>query len=264
LLRVLSLLIILSFQIGNAQEAEKAIADLRADLGEFKYIEVLEKGQDYLQFAKTAKDSVAILKQMLTAAFSLQNEQLTRDLCRHIVAVDPKATLEPRYFSPKLITIFEGERQGLIDLDSSTTQVPVSVDTVYLPQTQWPAPIKPWQAIMTTLIPGSGQVLQDQPSGYYLLIGTVVIGGSLIYAQVQYSDNRDAYLRAQPGADFDNLFNAYQTSNYWRNGLAIAYAGLGLFSLYDLLEDQQQHKSASPIIKNTPNGPQVGILLFLQ
>jgi len=226
------LLILCGFSLVYSQNMEKQIRSLENDFKQFKYRRVIEKGNFLLSDAYTShNDSLRIYQYMLSSAYAISDTVQAKAIVEHILRTDPRFSLNPKSTSPKIIEFYEYVRKKTLQRQkrnhAQKQQNPKAV--LVFP------PLKPQFALASVLLPGSGHYLAGFKSkgAVFSSVSALWLTGA-VYAVYVTNNKRNAYLAADRGADFNNLYNAYNQAYKTRNFLLIGYGLWNLYCLYDL------------------------------
>jgi hypothetical protein len=213
-----------SQSIGVKQE------DINRELSLFHYDKVISLGRKYLENAQNSGDSLEVMQVMLYAAYSLNDEAVSKKISLEILAINPDYRLNPKLFSPKMIARFRAEQKQYQE-----------TITKHSPTDSEPFPrLEGYELAISVIIPGSGHLTYGEKNkGLLFLGGTAIIGGSLAYFCNSTAEAKDNYKQALPGDDFDALYNTYNTNLKIRNSLAVLYGLYGLYSMIDLYQTFQ-------------------------
>ncbi len=250
------LFLALTTQVFAQQHIKEQIKNLDKDFRSFQYKKVIEKGKFLLSDPYVTKeDSLSIYKYMLNAAYALADTAEAKAIIKQIIKCDPEFALNPQDTSPKIIEFFNHVKNQIKHhqpVVPGTTVPGQSGETMRI--MYQPLPFS--SAVLSVVLPGSGH-LQQKFSGKGVRITGVSLGllGSIAYAAIQTVDKRDAYMKAQQGADFDRLYDEYNRMYKIRNLLIGAFVVWDLYVFFDLQKEWQISLQNNP----TTNALSVGI-----
>ncbi len=236
----LCFLLIFSGQLFAQQHIKEQIKDLDKDFRSFQYKKVIEKGQFLLSDPYVTKeDSLEIYKYMLNAAYALADTAKAKQIIKQIIKCDPEFALNPKDTSPKIIEFFDHVKNQIKHHQSivpggTTPHMPSPTEVmVYKPL---PLP----SMVMSILLPGSGHVHQKfMKKGIRFTVFSVALMSGIAYSSWETVRKRDAYMRAERGADFDRLYDNYNRMYKLRNALIGAFVLWDLYALFDLQKEWQ-------------------------
>ncbi len=223
--------LLLSFApLWSQSHISRQIAELEQDFRSFNYEKVLEKGNFLLADPYVTKsDSLQILKYMLNSAYALADTTQAKKIIHQILKCDANFTLTPVDTSPKIIEFFEHVKK---QVKSNKPVVPFKpqIRTVIKPVAL------PWQStFLTLLFPGTGHLHQKIKKKGYLYTGvSAALLSGVVYATIQTNVKKTDYLSAKPGADFNRLYDDYNTMFKIRNFLWATFFVWDLYVFYDL------------------------------
>lgn len=229
-----------------AQTIESRIDSLRINLEKFEYQKVIEEGEKLLNLkGLTKNDSLLILEYRLNAAFALNDSQKVVSDMKKILECSETYSLNPKITSPKIINefaqfkkVWSATRESLIPVDSTAKDKGIR------------APIRTEYLISNLLIPGTGHLwVGAKTKGTIFTVISGVILANIFYFTFETKDNRDAYMAAKTGADFDALYDKYNRSYQTRNTFLFTYALLSIYSFYDLYTDAITKKGSRLSVK---------------
>lgn len=207
-----------------------------------EYEQAITELEQALQFLKQLNriDQVEAYKYLAFSYVAFGEKEKAKEQFRLALKLDPKMELDPSTVSPKIIKVFEEVKAEV------TVEPPIS------PPTKPPvnAPSGPPSAAaashkspilatgMSCVLPGLGQMYRgEKKTGMNLMIaaGATVVP-FLISAGIAEKKYQD-YLDVPPG-DPDEMDQAYRSYRVWfniRSYTAVAYAGVWLYNLYDII-----------------------------
>ncbi|HHJ52583.1 MAG TPA: hypothetical protein ENJ89_05270 [Caldithrix abyssi] len=230
----LSLLLVSLFWANHpaqAQKLEQSIQSLENDFKSFKYDQVLTKGRFLLGDPYAShQDSLRIFQLMLSSAYALNDTTQARQIIEEILHTDQSFKLDPKNTSPKIIEFFEVVKQQYMQKPSQESK-PI-VRTIV-------QPVKTSYLFASLIFPGAGHLLAgEKKKGYLYSTATGVALAAIAYAWHQTAQREKVYLSARPGANFQSLYDQYNSAYRIRNILLIGYGLWNLFNLYDLNRTQ--------------------------
>ncbi len=243
----LCFLLIFSGQLFAQQHIKEQIKDLDKDFRSFQYKKVIEKGQFLLSDPYVTKeDSLEIYKYMLNAAYALADTAQAKQIIKQIIKCDPEFALNPKDTSPKIIEFFNHVKSQIKHHQPIVPAVPAQSETpppgapVYKP-----LPLR--SMMLSVLLPGSGHLHQKlMKKGIRFTAFSVALMGGIAYSSWATVRKRDAYMRAERGADFDRLYGNYNRMYKLRNALIGAFVLWDLYALFDLQKEWQVSLSSEP------------------
>jgi hypothetical protein len=233
----------------QAQTIESRLDSLQINLEKFEYQKVLREGEKLLKLrGLTKNDSLLILEYSLNAAFALDDSQKVVSNMKEILECSETYSLNPKITSPKIINEFEEfkkvwnlARESAVTVDSTAKSGTIR------------EPIPTQYLISNLLIPGTGHLwIGAKKKGTIFSIISGVTITNIIYFTFETKDNRDAYMAAKNGAEFDELYDRYNRSYKTRNTLLLAYALLSIYSFYDLYTDSINKNGTRLSVKPKP------------
>lgn len=213
-----------------AQNIKEEIVSIENSFKAFEYKNVIQKGKFLLADPYTsAEDSTLIYQYMLSSAYALNDTIQAKEFILDLLNNRPDFSLNPINTSPKIVEFFNLIKKNYIG--KTVTQQPDSAIIQYPVKFEKP---KSSTIILGALFPGMAHLIEgDKRKGvYYSTISGILLGSSTYFIFKTNSD-RETYMNAGDGADFDKLYSTYNTSYKTRNALALAY---GIWSLYCLFE----------------------------
>jgi hypothetical protein len=151
-----------------------------------------------------------------------ENEKAKRQFIQWL-ELDPLATLNPIYISPKIIKVFDEAKEEYTAQKLPQNQIDNSLSHQRL------------LAIKKSLVfPGRGQLfIGENFKGASMVTGEIILLGALIYCHVQYKDKHDQYLAAKDPVSIRDLYD--QSNLYYKGRIITASlaAGVYLYSLFD-------------------------------
>jgi hypothetical protein len=230
----LCLIIIISSNLSlHAQNINEEIESLEKDFKAFKYKRVIEKGNFLLSDAFTTKeDSLNIYHYMLSSAYALNDTSRAKNVIKQILLCKPSFSLNPINTSPKIIELFnyiKEQQQAKQQIDSLMSR------ELFNQIEHLKNVIKPPYALSSMVFPGSGHLLMGHKQKGCILssISTILLGGT-IYTAIKTNDYRKDYMDARGSADYNDLYDKYNSTYKLRNALFIGYGLFSLYTLYDL------------------------------
>lgn len=230
--------IFLSFIALHAQNLQEEIDSLEKHFKNFEYKQVLEKGNFLLADAFTNKeDSLQIYQYMLSSAYALNDTARAKTIINDILECDPSHQLNPRQVSPKIIELFNYIKKRHQSAKQTDSLHVAGFDPTELNRFL----IKPHVAVTSVFLPGSGHLLSGYKNKGYILssVSALLLGGA-VYTTIQTNHYRDDYMAARGDANYDRLYNRYNSYYKIRNALFAGYLLWGLYSIYDLHLQQQR------------------------
>jgi len=213
-----------------AQNIKEEIVSLENSFKAFEYKIVIQKGKFLLADRYTAaEDSTLIYQYMLSSAYALNDTIQAKEFILDLLKNRPDFSLNPINTSPKIIEFF-----NLIKKDYIGESVALSRDsTIIQYPTKFELP-KSSTIILGILIPGTAHLIEgDQKKGGYFSAISAILLGSTTYFIFKTNSDRETYMNAREGSDFNMLYSSYNTTYKTRNTLALAY---GIWSLYCLFD----------------------------
>ncbi len=225
---------------GFAQNLQKEINSLEQDFKSFKYHQVLQKGSFLLADTyASSEDSLKIYKFMLSSAYALDDSVQSKNIILDVLNHHPDFALSPKNTSPKIVEFFNVIKKEHSKTQPATASVDSAVITFPTIRTTQLSQLSAPVLLSGIVLPGSAHLLSGQKQkGYIFSAGTVALVSGLIYYSLKTDSDRQSYMEGRSGANFNNLYSAYNTSYKTRNVLAVLY---GLWSLYGLYDLQQTH-----------------------
>jgi len=206
----------------NGGEYEKAITELEQALQFLKQLNQLDQVEAY--------------KYLAFSYVAFGDKEKAKDQFRLALKLDPKMELDPSVVSPKIIKVFE-------EVKSEFAAVPPPVTPPVKPPVKPPATQSHKSEAVTTAmsccIPGLGQMYRgEKAQGTTLMIlGSTTLVSFLISAGVAEQKYQD-YLAVEPPDTTDAFDRAYKAYRIWYNARAVtglAFAGVYLYNLYDII-----------------------------
>ncbi len=231
------LLVLILFCIGIpafAQDLNKEINSLEKDFKTFKYKKVMQKGRFLLADAYASKaDSLIIFQYMLSSAYALNDTAQAKTIILEILKDQPDFSLNPKETSPKIVEFF-----NIIKRKHVKQPTPLSaISVVQKPQTR--ETLHPALLAGSILIPGSAHYFRGYRTKGLIYSGiSAVFISSAVYFTFKTSADRESYLSASNNADYNKLYNTYNSSFKKRN---LSFIGWGLWSLYCLYDFQKSY-----------------------
>lgn len=226
------------------QNLNKQIQSVENDFRQFKYKQVIEKGRFLLADPYASKkDSLQIYQFMLSSAYALDDTTMAKSIIKEIIRTEPSFTLDVRNTSPKIIEFFNYIKQQIMYKEQPGE--PAAEEHKPPLQAQI-SPLKAQYLVASALFPGSGHFLAgERQSGYWRATVSAALFTGIVYSAVEANQRHDAYLSAPTDADFNKLYDRYNTFYKLRNALLVGYGLWSLYNLYDLQHRQNWQMNIS-------------------
>ncbi|KAA3617193.1 MAG: hypothetical protein D8M58_03610 [Calditrichaeota bacterium] len=235
-----------------AQDNSKNIKDLEQDFISFDYEKVLQKGRFILADSYTTKsDSLTIFTYMLNSAYALNDTSLAKSIIISILKTDLNHSLNPKKTSPKIIEFFNHVKteENLfptkpVKKDDELNPVRIKKET-------------PWISVSSVLLPGSGHLIKgEKQKGYIHSAISVGLMAGIVVSHIKTNDNMDLYHKAKGNANYNALYDDYNSAYKTRSVLIGAYLIWGLYNIFEI-NNQDQFVS----LKTVSDGSKTELLL---
>lgn len=223
------ILLSLSAQV-LAQNVKTEIASLENNFKAFEYKKVIQKGKFLLADPyTTSEDSTLIYQFMLSSAYALNDTVRAKEFILDLLKNRPDFFMNPINTSPKIVEFFNLiKKEHLIE---SQIQPPDS--TTFRYPTMFEKP-KSSTLVLGVIFPGSAHLLQGEiKKGRYFSAVSAILLSSTVYYYFKTQSDRETYMKARDGANFNRLYADYNAAYKTRNILSAAY---GIWSLYCLFD----------------------------
>lgn len=241
---LIAFLFLFHFSFIFSQDIEKNIRSIEDDFKNFKYQQVIEKGKFLLADAYTTHDdSLLIYQYMLSSAYAKGDTSFAGEIITNILRSDPKFSLNPKNTSPKIIELFEYIKRKHQAASAEELRAKKLKEK---PALNYPPPLHPGLSVASILLPGSAHYLNGSVKKGLIYTSISLLGiTASIYSIYLTADKRDAYLSADRSANFDKLYNSYNSAYKTRNFLLIGYALWNIYCLYDLHKEHSVNYNIS-------------------
>ncbi|MFH1861494.1 MAG: DUF5683 domain-containing protein, partial [bacterium] len=169
--------------------------------------------------------------------------------------LDPLAELDSVYISPKIISVFQEAKEDY------------TLKRKNLNEPQFHELNLQMHALKRSLIfPGLGQLyLGKQIKGTSLAVSEIVLLGTTVFCQLQYSSARDRYLASTNSSEAQDL---YKDCNFYyqaRNVSAIVAVGIYLYSVFDVMYSPPVNvkKKTFPVTLRITSDQQLSLIIHL-
>lgn len=216
----------------HAQDTRSAIVEeIRQAYQQLKYDKAEERARAALStYADLTIDQLLEIHTILAViSYSNNLEPEARSQFEAALSLKPDLELDPLLYSPKILDLFASVKA---DVEQQTVAESASEPIRYIrvedPRSE--------AAIRSLILPGWGQRFKGQRTKGWILMGlwgTLATG--TVLAHVRRRNAQRAYRRE---ANPDRISARFDTFNSWhevRNNLALATAGVWLFSYFDAL-----------------------------
>lgn len=232
-MRFIRLHIVLSLVcLGAAQAQEssllesmlKAYQQLNYDRAEMYAGEILAAYDAYpLDVLTQVHTTLGIIK------YTQNSQQEAREQFETALSLTPELSLDPALVSPKILSFFDTLKADL------TTSSGAGGDTVNVRYIVLQDP-RPAAAMRSIVVPGWGHFYKGESKKGILLTGLwAATAGGTLAAHLGRQQARDRYRAARDPDDIAARYKTYNSRNKLRNGLALAAAGVWVFSYFDVL-----------------------------
>lgn len=212
-----------------AQEAEKALADMRLAFQQLNYMAAQTAGEKAARnWQKLAPAQLIEVYQVLgVIAYTESDFFQAKAHFEAALSLAPELKLDSLYVSPKIQQFLQEVKANLA---ANNGHAPESWRYVVVPDP------RPRAAVRSLLVPGLGQFQKHQPGkGRAMLIAAaagLVTTGVLHFRR---EAARESYVAANSIAKASSAYERYNLLNRARNGAALATAGVWLYSFFDAL-----------------------------
>ncbi len=205
-----------------------------------EYEQAIGELEQALQFLKQLNriDQVEAYKYLAFSYVAFGEKEKAKEQFRLALKLDPKMELDPSTVSPKIIKVFEEVKAEVM---VEPPVAPPAKPPVNPPSGPPAAAARKSPVLATGMsccLPGLGQMYRgEKKAGRNLMIaaGATVVP-FLISAGIAEKKHQD-YLDVPPG-DPEEMDQAYRSYRIWvnvRTFTAVAYAGVWLYNLYDII-----------------------------
>ncbi len=235
-IRILALLLLVGAAAtpvsSRAQDAQTAmVEEIRSDYQQLKFREAETKARNALATVPdfSIDQLVEIHTILAVITFSNNREPEARSQFFAALSLQPDLELDPLLYSPKILDLFHSVKsQAAAQVTATSPTESIRYVRVEDPRSD--------AAIRSLILPGWGQRYKGQHTKGWILMGmwgTLATGTILAHVRRQ-SAQRTYRTESNP----DRVNARFDTFNSWhkaRNNLALAAAGVWIFSYFDAL-----------------------------
>jgi tetratricopeptide (TPR) repeat protein len=189
------------------------------DRAEFLALKALQRTEEL-----TIQELLEVHKLLAFCYVALDDRQSAIDEFLEVLELNPKLNLDPRYVSPKIITVFDVAQQQYRDRPKDKELQPT------------PESISLQASMYSLVVPGWGQIKKGQPTrGYAFMTAQLVTLGSWIGLAILTNSLGEDYRSETNLARINDRYHDYKTALRWRNGVGLTALAVYAASFFDAL-----------------------------
>lgn len=215
----------------SAQPVTDPVDQLQELMRQFDYPGVIERSRQLLQNGDefSQAELVEIHRLRGIAHYHLNALPEALNSFHQLLSVDPGYLMDPDINPPKVIEFFESVRTNRKALIAEHEAHEKSATHEIAKQ-------QSGTFARSLILPGSGQLKWGYRLKGWTLAGSaaVTLAGA-VYFSIDAAAREDDYLNASDPAEIESRYQAYNRSYKWRNAMYGLFAGIWLYTQFDLL-----------------------------